>query len=162
MWVGDYGCFLVYETLDSCGSRAVSKTSLSRSLPCEEGDAPSLRNTSEGILLGLLRASNPIPQRSQIFIVERHPANVFIKLDRMPQSLFCLLHAARNASIARKVECDYGTPRVYRSCPQQNGFCPLYALAPSDRIGEFPSPLAHKPFNGCGLRVSGTAHIAES
>jgi hypothetical protein len=56
--------------------------------------------------------SIPTPQRSQIFIVERQPANLFIKLDRMLQVSFRILHAARNASIARKV----GSAEITRSC----------------------------------------------
>ena len=33
----------------------------------------------------LVQVSNPIPQRSQIFIVERQLENISIKLNRMPQ-----------------------------------------------------------------------------
>jgi hypothetical protein len=53
---------------------------------------------------GLLRASDPIPNGSQIFIVERQSANVLIKLDRIPQALLGVLHATGGARVAGKVE----------------------------------------------------------
>ena len=55
----------------------------SRILPrfqCERRDAAG----------GLLQASDPIPQRAEIFIVKRQFTNVFIKLDRTPQANFRL------------------------------------------------------------------------
>ena len=35
-----------------------------------------------------MQVSNPIPQRSQILIVDRQSANVFVKIHRMPEALF--------------------------------------------------------------------------
>jgi hypothetical protein len=54
----------------------------------------------------LLQSADPIPQRPEIFIVNRQSPNVLIKLNGMPQASFCLLHAARDARVAGKIESD--------------------------------------------------------
>ena len=58
----------------------------------------------------------------------------------MPQALFRLFHATRDACVAGKAECDHGNFGMYRLRPQQNGFRFLYTLDPSNRIGETDSP----------------------
>ena len=75
----------------------------------------------------LLQSADPIPQRPEIFIVNRQSPNVLIKLNGMPQASFCLLHAARDAPVAGEAESDHGNFGMYRLRPQQNGFrliCP--------------------------------------
>jgi hypothetical protein len=78
------------------------------------------------------KVSNPIPQGSQIFIIERQLANVFIKLDRMPQALFRFLHATGDARVAGKIKSDHGHFGVYRLRLQQNGFGFFNTLAAPD------------------------------
>ena len=52
----------------------------------------------------LLEASDPVPQGLKIFIVERKSANGFIKIHRMPEALFRLFRAARDARITGEIE----------------------------------------------------------
>jgi hypothetical protein len=88
----------------------------------------------------LLQASDPIPQRPEIFIVNRQSTNVFIKRDGMPQANFRLFHAARDARVAGKAESDHGNFGMYRLRPEQNGFRLRNAFDASDRIGETDLP----------------------
>ena len=60
----------------------------------------------EGNREPLLQTADPVPQGLQIFIVERQFPNVLIKMDRMPQVLFRLFHAARDARITGEIEGD--------------------------------------------------------
>ena len=73
-------------------------------------------------------------------MIEHQSPNVLFKLDGMPQSNFRLLKSARDACVARKVECDHGNLGMYRLRSQQNGFRCLYTLDPPDRIGEIDPP----------------------
>ena len=51
-----------------------------------------------------MQVSNPIPQGSEIFIVERQFPNILIKLDRIAKALLGVLHATGDACIAGQVE----------------------------------------------------------
>jgi hypothetical protein len=119
-----------FQPMDSFGSPLGYGSRILPQFQSERGDA----------VKGLLQASDPIPQRAEIFIVKRQSTNVFIKLDGMPQANFRLFHAARDARVAGKVESDQGDFGMYRLRPQQNGFGLLDALYPSDRIGEIDPP----------------------
>ena len=79
-----------------------------------------------------MQVSNPIPQGSQILIIERQLPNVLIKFDGIPQPFLCLHHAPRDARVAGKVESDYGNLGMYRLRSQQSGFRFLYTLGPPD------------------------------
>ena len=97
---------------------------------------PQFQSERRDAVGGLLQASDPIPQRSQIFIVERQYPNALIKLDRIPKALFRLLNATGDTCVAGQVECDHCNPGMYRLRPQQNGLRLLNALVPPDGIGE--------------------------
>ena len=84
--------------------------------------------------------ADPIPQGLQIFIVKRQFSNAIIKVDRVSQASFRLLHAACDASVAGEAEGDQSILGMYRLPSQQNGFRLPYTLCPSDRIGESDPP----------------------
>ena len=48
--------------------------------------------------------SDPVPQSSEIFVIEGQTPNVFIKIDGMLQSCFGLLHVTRDTRIAGEIE----------------------------------------------------------
>jgi len=58
---------------------------------------------------GLFRTADPIPQRSQIFVVERQYPNVLIKLDRIPKALLGVLHATGDARVAGRLNAIMAT-----------------------------------------------------
>ena len=57
----------------------------------------------------LLQPSNPIPQRSEIFIAERQCPNILIKLDRIAKALLGVLHATGDTGVAGEIESNQGT-----------------------------------------------------
>jgi hypothetical protein len=73
-------------------------------------------NASEGI--GLFRASDPIPQGLQIFILERQSSNALIKFDRMPESFLRLFEPARDSRVARKIELKHGIVVMQFAAPR--------------------------------------------
>lgn len=83
----------------------------------------------------------------QIFIFERQFPSLFVKFDGVSQSLFCLLHAGGDASIASKVKSDHCDFGMYFLLPEQNGFCLLNAFGASERIGEADSPACGSGIN---------------
>ena len=63
----------------------------------------TIRREAQGIKpCRLLQASDPIPQRAEIFIVKRQSANVLIKGDGMSQPYFRLLNTAHHTRVRLK------------------------------------------------------------
>ena len=113
--------------------------------------------------------SNPIPQRSQIFIVERQFANFFIKLDRMLKTSFRFLKATSDTCVAGQVESNHGNLGMNGLRPEQNGFCLVNAFGAPNRIGKTDPPAGvfrlnlyqmagnrdgHVPFLGCHVEIN--------
>jgi hypothetical protein len=59
--------------------------------------------------------TDPVPQRSKVFIIECQRSNVFIKIDGMLQSFFRLLHMARDTCVAGEVKGNQSTLGMQRT-----------------------------------------------
>jgi hypothetical protein len=70
----------------------------------------------------LLQSADPIPQRPEIFIVNRQSPNVLIKPNGTPQPTFRPFHAACDARITGKVESDHRNLGMNGLRRHQNGF----------------------------------------
>ena len=95
----------------------------------------------------LFQPADPVPKGLQIFIFKRQFPSLFVKFDGVSQALFCLLHAAGDASIAREVESDHCNLGMYCLRPEQNGFRLLNAFRASKRIGEADPPTCGSGIN---------------
>jgi hypothetical protein len=83
----------------------------------------------------LFQIGYPIPQRFQIFNVERHSSSILIEINGTPQPSLCLLSAAGGARVAGKVHQNYNIPRMNRVRLEQDWIASAISIV-SDRLTE--------------------------